>query len=418
MQVGVIHAYPNEELLVSLSGYVVHLFVPEKDAGAMADQFSKYHHVTVHAVYFEESNETINKITEIAKKHQITCFLPLYEGGIIMSSLVSLALKLPFYSLSSAVTSRNKYYLKLLMQSAFLATPESVPVFPYTPYQDVRSVLGERIVLKVVDSMNSQAVIVVDCEKEYQQYLHQVFHYLNHESPESAVDRNRFCYGRDHVKVIAQEFCDGVEVNLDVLVRAGQVTLLGIFEKARTKGPFFPESMSFYPSTLTNEQQNQITETAKKAVQVMQISNGVAHIEIRYKEGKPKLLDMGLRPGGAFTIKAIKELYSVDLVAEIAKLMTGEGEPAMITEPGDLAVLYGGIIFPQSGQISGIEGFDKLVIADLKELRVLVKEGSRIVAPPFSAQPHLCYYYLQGDDPKRLYKEHCLIQQQIKFQIE
>jgi len=418
MIIGIIHAYPNEDILLSLKNYYVHLFIPMKDGILLVDKFRKFHNVKIHPVRFEESPETINKIAEISKLHEIKCFLPLYEGGIVMSSLVSLKLNLPFYSLTSSLASRNKYYLKLIMQSAFISAPESIPIYPYTPYKYVQELLGDKVVLKIVDSMNSQAVIVVNNEHDYSKYIKEIFNYLETESLDSAVDRNRFCYGKDSVKVIAQEFCDGKEVNLDVLVRNSQVTHLGIFEKANTKGPFFPESMSFYPSTLKKEQKDEIEAMATHAVHAMQIINGVAHIEMRYKGNTPKLLDMGLRPGGAYTIKAIKELYNIDLVLEIAKLVSGIGNSMNKQVPGDMAILYGGIIFTNTGSVKNIDGFDNLVIPDMKEIRILAKEGDRVVAPPFSSQPHLCYYYLQSNDIRKLLEEHRLIQNTISIQIK
>lgn len=418
MNIGIIHAYPNEDILLSLKDYYVHLFIPWKDRMALIDKFSQLHHVKIHPVIFKESPETIKEIVEISKLHEIKCFLPLYEGGILISSLVSLELNLPFYTLASSLASRNKYYLKLIMQAAFIPVPESIPIYSYTPYKYVQQLLGDKVVLKIVDSMNSQAVIVVNNEQDYTKYINEIFHYLETENLDSAVDRNRFCYGKDHVKVIAQEYCDGKEVNLDVLVKEKQVVPLGIFEKAATKGPFFPESMSFYPSTLNKEQRDEIVAIATRAVNAMQIINGVAHIEIRYKGNTPKLLDMGLRPGGAYTIKAINELCNIDLILEIAKIVIGTGNSFNKQVSDDEAILYGGIIFNNTGIVKNISGFDKLVISDLKEIRVLAREGDRVVAPPFSSQPHLCYYYLRGNEISRLLEAHKLIQDTIGIQIE
>ncbi|MDK2802076.1 MAG: ATP-grasp domain-containing protein [Oscillospiraceae bacterium] len=418
MNLGIIHAYPNDDIVISLKDYYLHLFVPIKDGMVLIEKYKKFYNVKVYPINFDGGDETVRKIIEISKLVDLKCFLPLYEGGIIMSSLVSLELGLPFYSLTSSIASRNKYFLKLIMQSSFISTPESIPIYIHTPYKYLQQLLGDKIILKIVDSMNSQAVIIVNNEEEYLKYTEEIFEYLETESLNSEVDRNRFCYGKDSVKVIAQEFCDGKEVNLDVLVCDGKVTYLGIFEKADTKGPFFPESMSFYPSTLNDIQQKDIFDLSRRAVEAMQIINGIAHIEIRYKGDNPKLIDMGLRPGGAYTIRAIKELYNIDIILMVAKLMLESINPVNIKLKDDVAILYGGIIFGKSGIIKNIDGLSTISIPDMKELRILSKKGDRVVAPPFSSQPHLCYYYLQGNHIIELFKGHSLIQDTIKVEID
>ena len=109
--------------------------------------------------------------------------------------------------------------------------------------------------------MNSQAVMTVNDEESYQRALKDIFEYL--EKDEVVTDRNRFCYGQDEIKVIAQEFCQGKEVNIDFLIRNQNVISLGIFEKAITKGPYFPETKSFFPSTLTKQEEEQIVSSIK-----------------------------------------------------------------------------------------------------------------------------------------------------------
>lgn len=417
MNIGIIHAYPNRDNLASLKNYFITIFVPFKDAKTLMQRFHNFSNIKIYPINFEETLDTIQTIAEVARRDEISCFLPLYEGGIILSALVSLELGLQFYSLTSSLASRNKYYLKLIMQSAFINTPESIPVFPYTPYRHVEELLGEKFVLKIVDSMNSQAIIVVNNEQEYTRYLKMMFQYLENSDQDTMVDRNRFCYGNDIIKVIAQEFCEGKEINIDVLINKSQVTHLGIFEKANTKGPFFPESVSFYPSTLNKNQQNEILAIATKAAAAMQIQYGVAHIEIRYKDNIPMVIDMGLRPGGAYTVRAIRELCGMDLILEVAKIMTGGGSVVEKYPFHEKAILYGGIIFDKTGYLQHIGGIDKIEMPELKDLTILAKEGDRVVAPPFSSQPHLCYYFLQGMEIEKLLAQHSYIQDSIHVQI-
>ena len=47
---------------------------------------------------------------------------------------------------------------------------------------------------------------------------------------------------------------------------------------------------------------------AIKGVKAMGFSEGVAHVEIRYSEDIPKILEAGLRPGGGYTAQLVERL--------------------------------------------------------------------------------------------------------------
>lgn len=415
---GIIHAYPSASIVEDLSNYnKLHIFVPENKADSYKELFEKYDYVNVHGVLFEETKETVSSIVEISKKENIELFLPLYEGGLLLSSIVSNELNISFYSSSTVLASRNKYYLKLLMNSNFIKTPKTIPVFEYTPYYYLERELGLPFILKIVDSMNSQATLLVKSEEDYISGLSKTLEYLSLNLESQEMDRNRFCYGKDEVKLIAQEFCDGKEVNVDVLICGNDIRLLGIFEKAESKGPYFPETMSFYPPSISPEENEKIIEVAKAAAKAFQLNKGVAHIEVRMKNGKPRVLDIGLRPGGAYTIKAVNNLYNINYIQELANILL-KNEFTCDFKLEDKSILYGGVAFSKSGILESIDGLECLrETIEVEDYNVLVKVNDNVVAPPFSAQPHLCYYYIKGNNLGKVKKINEKIQETIKFSI-
>lgn len=411
--VGIIHAYPNSDIIQSLRSHSIHLFIPTK-LNSIPDSREN---VFIHEMEIVENERCVNQICKIVGKYGIETFLPLYEGGILLSAVVSAKMGLEFYSISAALGSRNKYYQKQVMQSYGVPVPNSIPVFEYTPYEYLKTCLGRIFVLKIVDSMNSQAVILVRNKEEYRKKLVELFEYIKDSRISLSIDRNRFCYGKDEVKVIAQEFCEGHEINIDLLIYNGKKYDLGIFEKEICSGPFFPETMSFYPAQMQENLLKKIIKLAEEACSALNIHNGVAHIEFRIKNGVPCLLDMGLRPGGAYTIRAVNEICEVDYVRLIAEIFLNIKieQPKIMNKK---AILYGGIVFGQTGCIQSVNGISELEnVAEIKEIRQLVQNGDYVVAPPYSAQPHLCYYYLSGDSINALKKCHYNIQESIKVEI-
>ena len=84
---------------------------------------------------------------EVVKTYDIEMFLPLYEGGILLSAMVSTKANLNFYSIPTALASRNKYYLKQVMQLYGVPVPNSVPVYRFTPYSYISNIIGENFIL-------------------------------------------------------------------------------------------------------------------------------------------------------------------------------------------------------------------------------------------------------------------------------
>ncbi|MEZ3515623.1 MAG: ATP-grasp domain-containing protein [Lachnospiraceae bacterium] len=412
--IGIIHAYPGKEILQALNEYEIHLFVPNGYGIKTDNERNAY----IHEVELSETDECVNIIFEVVKTYDIEMFLPLYEGGILLSAMVSTKANLNFYSIPTALASRNKYYLKQVMQLYGVPVPNSVPVYRFTPYSYISNIIGENFILKIVDSMNSQAVMLIKTEEEYNKNVKKLFGYLECEDITQSIDRNRFCYGKDDVKVIAQEYCSGAEVNVDVMICGKEKYTLGIFQKADTKGPFFPETMSYYPSDLAEEVETHIIQNAIKACEALDIRAGVVHVEFRMKDTVPCLLDMGLRPGGAYTVQAIEEITGVNVIKQMTDIFL-KGICGKVEKKNDVSIIYGGIVFEESGKINRIEGLEGLEqIEGLRHFKQLANVGDLVVSPPFSAQPHFCYYYISGESIMANKEQHYKLQEMIKINIE
>ena len=151
----------------------------------------------------------------------------------------------------------------------------------------------------------------------------------------------------------------------------------------------------------------------------MQIDNGAAHVELRFQANTPKILDIGLRPGGAYTIAAVENLTGMNMVTEIAKTMLKDsGFISTVDIDRNKAILYGGIVFHKEGIVRKAEGIDQIQNNPLfKDLVILAHEGDEVVPPPFSAQPHYCYYYLQGSSLKELLSLDTDIRKNVSLEI-
>lgn len=417
--VGLIHAYPSKYLIESLGadGWKVFLVGPEKVIKDWAR-----HPSVIAAVVVDLCDHVgaVKVIVERASEYSISCFLPVYEGGVVISAMVSETLGLPSMPTVTAMSSRNKYLSFLLWDAQGISVPATIPLIePKLSWPLIRSRFSEGAVIKLADSMNSQGVVLVRDEESYQRAIETLHTMLAQDKNISTqTDRNRQAYGAFDVKLIAQEYCDGVEVGVEILIEKEKETILGVFEKATASGPCFAESMSICPTSLSAIEERRVCDLASCATRALGFSSGVAHVEVRYHAGEPKVLEAGLRPGGAYTAMAVERLSGVN--EYVSSLRSQLSLPQLDRRPKKAKVaLYGGIVHPRSGLLQGVSGcevFDE--IDGLSDLQILHKLGDEVYALPNSAQPHYCYYLLEGENRTDLLALHAEIQKRVTVFID
>lgn len=421
MNLGIIHIYPDESMVNELSkDNNIYLFLPMDVFSTYKSLEVKYDNLTLIGLENFGSKECTNKVFEYAVSRSIDVFLPLYEGGLVMSSIVSGKMNLPFYSLSSVLSTRNKYLLSELLSYSETSCPETIPVYNDTKYRGCKELLGESFILKISDSMNSQGVVKIRSQEDFEKYKEILFSYIQRDKGVSN-DRNVFSYGKTKTKLIAQKLCEGREFNVDVLICDGGIIELGIFEKANSTGPFYPESSSHYPATLKESELKEIEKGIKDCISALDLRFGVAHLEFRYEDSNNKslkVLDVGLRPGGAYTVKAVGDIFGIKYRRIITEIMLSKGKTFPSLSKQQLAILYGGIIYHDDGVVEDISGVEDVMMMDnVKDFRQLNEIGDFVKAPPLSAQPHFCYYYLVSDTAESLLKSHEYVQNKIKIRI-
>lgn len=356
----------------------------------------------------------------LAREHAARPFdliVPFHEGTTGLAARVATRLGLPGNPVAAADASRNKHRAYEAWVRAGVPVPRTVPVKDSEGWRLVERELGYPCVIKLADSMNSQGVGLVRSRAEFVSYHSRLRALLDRPvSLDLLDDRNRMAYGRGEVKIIAQEFCPGVEVGVDLLYRDGVVITLGVFEKAPAHGPTFAETMSISPTSLGEAGEAELASIAGRAVAALGGTCGAAHVEIRLGHDGPRVLEAGLRPGGGYTMQAIERMTGINVPVTMANVLAGDSLPAPPTRRG--ATLYGGIVYPTSGILRRATGLEVLestpgVIA----YSVLHRPGDRVYALPESAQPHFVYYLVEAKDRVEALARHGRIQQAITIEV-
>lgn len=125
--------------------------------------------------------------------------------------------------------------------------------------------------------------------------------------------------------VIMEEYMQGPEVSVEVMVSHGVPHVLQITDKLTTGAPHFVEMGHSQPSRLPEEAQDAIRDLASRAALSVGIQNGPAHVEIILTKNGPKMVELGARMGGdCITTHLVPLSTGIDMVGNTIKIALGE----------------------------------------------------------------------------------------------
>ena len=160
-----------------------------------------------------------------------------------------------------------------------------------------------------------------------------------------------------HGKVIVEEYLDGPEVSVEVMVVKGEVNILQITDKITTEAPHFVEMGHTQPSRLPSETQEAIKNVTIAACKAIGIDKGPAHVEMKVTKRGPVMIELGARMGGDnITTHLVPLSTGIDMVGSTIKVALGEELDIEPTLHCGSAIRYFKVPF---GTIKSIENLDE-----------------------------------------------------------
>lgn len=263
-------------------------------------------------------------------------------------------------------------------------------------YKAVEDEITFPCISKPVDNAGSRGVMLINSKEELE---------------------NALCYSSSNGRkgeIIIEEYLQGNEVSVEVVVLDGEVHILQVTDKLTTGAPHFVEMGHSQPSRLGNSNVNAIKDLAVRAVKSVGIDNGPAHVEIMLTEQGPKMIELGARMGGdCITTHLVPLSTGIDMVKLTIQIALGDKPKfARKCEKGSAIRFFkekNGIIH----QISGIEEGQKC--AGICEITFVKKVGD-YVGKIGSSVDRIGYVIAQDEDAKKAVQ--CCEQAIEKIRIE
>ena len=128
-----------------------------------------------------------------------------------------------------------------------------------------------------------------------------------------------------HGRVIVEEYLEGPEVSVEVMVVDGRVNILQITDKITTGAPHFVEMGHTQPSSLPYATQIDIRSVTVAACKAIGIDKGPVHVEMKVTQRGPVMIELGARMGGDnITTHLVPLSTGIDMVGSTIKVALGE----------------------------------------------------------------------------------------------
>ena len=154
--------------------------------------------------------------------------------------------------------------------------------------------------------------------------------------------------------VVIEDFVDGPEFSVEIIVYDSEVHVLAVTDKKTTEAPYFVELGHNQPSLFSKEDTDKIKDAAIRGVKALGLSNCEAHAEVKLSKDGAFLMEIGARLGGDFISTELVHLSTgIDMVAASLSLVLGlkpDLEPK--TKGQGAAIRY---FTPKPGVVTSIE---------------------------------------------------------------
>ena len=296
---------------------------------------------------------------DVAKRHKVDGVMAINDFGVRAAAYVSQSLGLVGIDMDAAHAEINKGAMREVWQRAGLPIPDFRVISTVEKALDASEELGFPLVMKPTESAGGRGVSVVKNRDEVE---------WSFDFAKPFAKNNR---------IIVESFLDGIEMTIEALTYKGKTQILAMSDKYKPEMRYRVATRLNYPAFFSEEILSDVRTVVTKAVKAIGIENGVSHTEVIVTNEGPKLVEMAARGGGGHIFSTIvKEVCGVNMVQELAKILTGETPD--LTPKYQRGCVYG-FFHPPPGIIKAIHGFEEAKAAEgVIDIGIFKKIGDEV----------------------------------------
>ena len=142
--------------------------------------------------------------------------------------------------------------------------------------------------------------------------------------------------------VLIEQFIEGPEFSVEIIVWNGEVNVLTVTDKKTTGAPHFVELGHNQPSCYSKKEVETLKAAAVAGVKALGVNNCACHAEAKLMDGKAYLMEIGARLGGDFISTELTHLSTgIDMVAAAINVALGvKPDLSVKEEPKGVCIRY------------------------------------------------------------------------------
>lgn len=324
--------------------------------------------------------------------------------------------KRPDLSYENSLCATIKSRMRDRLKECGVPIPEYYAVTDFEGFSEAVDRLNGHCIVKPADNAGSRGVVLLG-GGERQQGI-----FEDRKSGEADERKRRiYEYSLENSRngtVMVEEYMNGPEVSVEIMVVEGEPHILAITDKYITPPPYFVELAHCEPSRLSEETRNRIREVAAQAVRAIGIENAPAHVEVKATEEGPKIVELAARLGGDFiTSKLVPLSTGIDMVGASVLLAAGEKPDLTRTRKQGAAIHFIHAKEDQQGVIERITVPEALYRSEGVEEIALYKKPGENVQGTRSSNDRLGHVITVGETAEEAMERGKQILEKIQVEI-
>ena len=310
------------------------------------------------AVVIDITSEAL--MLDLARQERVDGVIhPCSEVSMNVMGRINDELQLHGISRDTALRATNKHLMREAFESYGAPSPKSFCFEDVVEGFRLYSMIGGKSILKPSRNSGSRGVAKMEAGVSFEEFA-PLF--------ERAKDESR------DASVMIEQFIEGPEFSVEIIVYQGNVHVLQVTDKKTTEAPYFVELGHNQPSLFPGSIVDIVKDAAVCGVKALGLNDCAAHAEVKVQDGKAYLMEIGARLGGDFISTVLTHLSSgIDMVAAAIDVALGI-EPNLypITTSQGVAIRY---FTPRPGRVVAVENEAALYAPDVYDAEIYVKAG-------------------------------------------
>jgi biotin carboxylase len=331
-------------------------------------------------VDLDRPQDAADKLVALHDRLPFDAVVGVDDQGVLAASAVAERLGLPHSSVAAVATTRDKHLLRERLSAAGLAQPLFALTTDDAGVEAAVESVGLPCVLKPLHLSASRGVIRADSVPEAL----------------AAARRVRDIAGSS--ELLVESYVEGIEVAVEVLVSAGNIHVLAIFDKPDPlEGPYFEETIYVTPSRLGPEVQQRVRTELERAIRALELNEGPVHAEFRIGETGVVALEIAARSIGGLCSRALRFGAGVSLEELILRHALGLGIGERRLEDGASGVMM--IPIPARGTLVRVGNVDQArAVPGIEGLEITIPVGQKVEPLP-EGDRYLGFLFAAASDP-------------------